>query len=138
LLYNFHRKDVTVTTQTKERQAQIDRPRVLTKAVLRASNRLGFSARVLSAVIGLSEATISRMKRGDYVLEENSKAFELSALLVRVFRSLDAITGGDDAVSRSWMKNPNTVLGGPPIEKIATVAGLTDVIAYLDARRAVL
>jgi len=126
-----------MTTQVKERLARIDRPSVLTKAVLRASTRLGLSARVLSSVIGLSEATISRMKRGDYVLEENSKAFELAALLVRGFRSLDAITGGDEAVAKAWMKNPNTVLGGRPIEKIATVAGLADVIAYLDARRAV-
>ena len=96
------------------------------------------NARVLGAIIGLSEPTISRMKRGDYVLEEKSKAFELSALLVRVFRSLDAITGGDEAVARSWLNNPQAVLGGAPVERIRTIAGLADVIAYLDARRAVL
>lgn len=123
--------------QVEERRPQAGRSLVLTKAVLRASDRLGLNARILGSVIGLSEPTISRMKRGDYLLEEGSKAFELSALLVRVFRSLDAIAGGDEAVSRSWMKNPNAVLGGAPIEKIVTVAGLTDVIAYLDARRAV-
>jgi hypothetical protein len=137
VIYIFLRKDFVVNTRSQQRQAHIDRPLVLTKAVLRASDRLGLNARVLSDVIGLSEATISRMKRGDYMLEESSKAFELSALLVRVFRSLDAITGGDDAVSRAWMKNPNGVLGGAPVAKIVTVAGLADVIAYLDARRAV-
>ena len=64
--------------------------------------------------------------------------FELAVLLVRVFRSLDAIAGGDDEVVRAWMRNPNTALGGAPMERIVTVSGLVDVVAYLDARRAVL
>ncbi|MDZ4095945.1 MAG: MbcA/ParS/Xre antitoxin family protein [Paracoccaceae bacterium] len=111
---------------------------VLTKAVLRAADRLGLTARVLSRVIGVSEPTVSRMKKGDFLLEERTKPYELAVLLVRVFRSLDAITGGDERVARAWLSGPNTALGGTPAEKIITIAGLTDVIAYLDARRAVL
>ena len=120
-----------------ERKAAPEREAVLTKAVIRAAGRLGLSARVLAQALGLSEATVSRMKKGGYVLEDGSKPFELAALLVRVFRSLDAIVGGDDATSRAWMKNFNTALGGAPIDRIATVSGLVDVLAYLDARRAV-
>ena len=119
-------------------EIQLEHGRVLTKAALRAADRLGLSARHLSRVIGLSEPTISRMKRGDYILEEGGKPFELAVLLVRVFRSLDAITGGDDRASRAWMNNANLALGGAPITKIVTISGLTDVIAYLDSRRAVL
>lgn len=66
---------------------------VLTKAMMRAADRLGLSGKQLSDVIGLSAAQISRMKNGEAVLSEASKSFELSALLVRVFRSLDAIVG---------------------------------------------
>lgn len=109
---------------------------VLTKAVLNAADRMGLSARVLARVIGLSEPTVSRMKKGDFRLDEGSKPFELAVLLVRVFRSLDAITGGDAAVTRAWLTGPNTALGGNPADMITTIAGLTDVIAYLDARRA--
>ena len=36
------------------------------------------------------------------------------------------------------MKNPNASLGSAPVERIVTVSGLVDVLAYLDARRAVL
>ena len=114
-----------------------DRGVVLTKAVLRAAERLGLSAGQVAKVIGLRPATVSRMRRGDWVLEDGSKPFELAALLVRVFRSLDAIAGGDEAVVRSWMKGVNTALGGRPADKIRTISGLMDVIAYLDARRAV-
>jgi len=113
-----------------------ERGPVVTRAVLRSAERLGLSARLLGAVIGLSEPTISRMKRGEYVLEDKTKSFELSVLLVRVFRSLDAITGGNDAVAKAWIKNANTALGGKPADKLVSISGLVDVIAYLDARRA--
>ena len=51
---------------------------------------------------------------------------------------LDAIVGGDNAVARAWLAKPSTVLGARPMDKIQTVNGLMDVIAYLDARRALL
>ena len=108
----------------------------VTKAVIAAADRLGLSARQLSAVIGVSEASISRMKRLDFRLERGTKPFELSLLFIRLFRSLDAITGGDEAVARAWLKGDNTALGAAPLTKIATVSGLVDVLAYLDARRA--
>lgn len=109
---------------------------VVTKAVVAAADRLGLSARQLSAVIGVSEASLSRMKRLDFRLERGTKPFELSLLFIRLFRSLDAITGGDEAVARVWLKGDNTALGAAPLTKIATVSGLVDVLAYLDARRA--
>ncbi|MBW8300595.1 MAG: MbcA/ParS/Xre antitoxin family protein [Hydrogenophaga sp.] len=111
---------------------------IVTKAVIAAADRLGLSARQLSTVIGVSEASISRMKRLDFRLERGTKPFELSLLFIRLFRSLDAITGGDDAVARAWLKGENTLLGGAPLTKIATVSGLVDVLAYLDARRALI
>ena len=58
-------------------------------------------------------------------------------MLVRLYRSLDAIVGGDDAVANSWLKNSNSMLDAEPIELIQTVPGLINVIQYLDARRAV-
>jgi DNA-binding XRE family transcriptional regulator len=110
---------------------------VITKAAVNAADRLGLSARTLAAVIGVSEATVSRMKRQDLSLERGSKSFELAILLVRLFRSLDAIVGGDEAVARQWLRNRNLALGAAPVEKIISISGLTDVLAYLDARRAI-
>ena len=111
---------------------------VLAKALLRAAERLGVSAQALAVIIGLSPATLTRLKQGAFSLEPGSKPFELAILFVRLFRSLDAITGGDEAIARAWLANANTALDGVPIEKIRTISGLIDVIAYLDARRAVL
>jgi len=110
---------------------------VVTRAVMRAGSRLGLTNRAIGRVIGVSEATVSRMGSGEYLLARGDKSFELAVLLVRLFRSLDAIVGGDEATARSWLRSENTVLGAQPIERIQTISGLIDVIAYLDARRAI-
>ena len=109
---------------------------VVTKAVLRAASRLALSNRALAGVIGVSEATVSRMGAGTYQLARDSKPFELAVLLVRLFRGVDAIVGGDAEVARAWLNNDNTALGGAPISLIGSITGLVNVVAYLDARRA--
>ena len=121
---------------TEKPSTRLDDAVVLTKAVLRAADKLGVNGAALAPVLGVSEATVSRMKSGDYRLEADTKPFELGVMFVRLFRSLDAIAGGDEAVARAWLANPNSALGGKPVEKIRNLAGLIDVIAYLDARRA--
>jgi Protein of unknown function (DUF2384) len=114
-----------------------DQAAVLTKATLRAATQLGLTNKLLATVIGVSEATVSRMRSGDYTLQRGQKSFELAVLFVRLYRSLDAIVSGDDAVAGSWLKNRNTVLDAEPLALIQTVPGLMNVIQYLDARRAV-
>ena len=109
---------------------------VLTKATVRAAQRLGLKNRVLAAVIGVSEATISRMSKNEFTLARESKSFELGAMFVRMFRALDAIVAGDEAVAKAWLTNTNTALGDAPINLIQTVGGLVNVVQYLDSRRA--
>lgn len=113
-----------------------DRATVLTRAVLAAASRLGMTGRELSMALGISEPTVSRMKSGAYRLEVGSKSYELAALVVRLFRSLDAITGGDEAVARAWMRAANSAFDAAPADRISSITGLIDVVQYLDARRA--
>jgi hypothetical protein len=109
---------------------------VVTKAVLGAASRLGVSNKVLASIIGLSEASVSRMGSGSYMLTPGDKAFELSVLFVRLFRALDAIVHGDEAVAHAWLRNDNAALGGQPLTLIQSIPGLVHAVAYLDARRA--
>ena len=113
-----------------------DEAAVVTKAVLRAAGRLGLTNRVLAGVLGLSEATVSRMGSGTYLLTPGDKPFELAVLFLRLFRSLDAIVGGDQVAARAWLQSENTALGAAPIGLIPSLAGLVNVVGYLDARRA--
>lgn len=118
-------------------EAPLSQGAVLTKALLRAADRLGVTCATLATVVGLSPASLTRMKKGEFALEAGTKPFELAILFVRLFRSLDAIAGGDERIARAWLTSPNTALDAAPIDKIRTIPGLMDVIAYLDARRAV-
>lgn len=110
---------------------------VVTKALLRAAERLGVAQKAVSHIIGVSEATVSRMQSGRVTLAPDDKPFELAVLFVRLYRSLDAMVGGDDEAARAWMRSENLVLGGVPLMLIQRVTGLVDVVAYLDSRRAV-
>src|SRR5438132_1689964 len=96
---------------TKPRQVSAaHQAAVVTKATLRAASQLGLTNKVLATVIGVSEATVSRMRSQDYTLQLGQKPFELAVLFVRLYRSLDAIVGGDDTVAGYWLKNHNAVL----------------------------
>ena len=108
---------------------------VLTTAIRRAADRLEIPNSVLAKALGLSESTVSRLRRGGYVLQHGHKSFELAVLLVRLYRSLDSIVA-EDATATAWLRSFNTVLGGEPIRLLQSVSGLMNVIAYLDSRRA--
>ena len=109
---------------------------VLAKATARAAALLGLNGSALAGVIGASEATVSRILRGERTLAPASKSGELAALLVRLFRSLDALVGHDEARRLAWMRSPNEALHGVPAELIRSAQGLVGVVAYLDAMRA--
>ena len=112
-----------------------ERSRVVSQAVVRAAERLGLSNSLLGRIIGVSDATASRLRGGSYKLTKGTKSYELAILLLRLFRGLNAILN-DDGSMRSWMRSPNLALGNKPIEMIGSVTGLVSVITYVDSRRA--
>ncbi len=107
---------------------------VLSKAAFRAAQALGLSQKELAGVIGVSAASVNRMQDGRFRL--TGKPLELAACLIRVFRSLDAIVGGDRAALKSWMEACNNDLSGVPKQLVQTAPGLIGVVNYLDASRA--
>ncbi|HET7361956.1 MAG TPA: antitoxin Xre/MbcA/ParS toxin-binding domain-containing protein [Burkholderiales bacterium] len=109
---------------------------VLTRAVLRAAELLGLSSAVLARVLGVSEASVSRLGGGARTVDPKSKEGELALLLVRVYRSLDALVGTDASQRHAWLHGHNRALNGRPIDLIQRTDGLVNVVAYLDAMRA--
>ena len=110
-------------------------PAILSRAAVRAARLLGLSQRALAGILGVSEATASRLCAGKYVLSrERAKEWELAVLLVRLFRSLDALWGHGDA-ARTWLGTENTALGTAPADLLPSVAGLVRVVTYLDNAR---
>jgi transcriptional regulator with XRE-family HTH domain len=108
---------------------------VLTGAVLRASVLLEITQASLAQILGLSPSTVSRMANGSYTLDDEKKEWELGALFVRLFRSLDAMVGSNDSAARAWLNGQNAALSGRPVELILSTEGLVRVVQYLDAAR---
>jgi len=114
-----------------------DRARVLTGALAEAARRLGLRTTELTAIIGVSQPSASRLLNGRYQLQERAKPWELGAHLVRLYRSLSSLVGGNDELARAWLRSANAAFDGrPPIEVIRTVEGLVHACDYLDAHRA--
>ena len=115
---------------------QPDPAAVLAKATARASELLGLTGVALARTIGLSEPTVSRILRGEKTIAPTSKEGELALLLVRVYRSLDALVGTDEGKRMLWMTGFNEGLRGVPRQLVQRVDGLVATLAYLDAMRA--
>jgi hypothetical protein len=108
---------------------------VLSKALKKAAECWDFSSKKLGEVVGLSEATVSRLKGGHYLLGRHSKQWELAVVFLRIFRGLDAYMGGDVENAKLWLKSHNAALGGVPLDLMSSVEGLTSVVQYIDYMR---
>lgn len=115
---------------------EVDRAMVLGKATSRAAQALGLNGRALAQVVGVSERTVSRIVHGERGIDPASKQGQLSLMLVRLFASLDALVGGDEAKRRTWMNSHHTALNGTPDVLILSPEGLGRTLAYLDGMRA--
>lgn len=122
---------------TQDPTQNTDRRLVLTKATLSAAKYLGLTQATLAKVVAISPASVSRMSKGNHLLTPDRPAeWQLAALLVRLFRGLDAIVAGDEKSLRAWMQNYNTDLNGIPADLIQTIPGLVGTVEYVDASRA--
>jgi hypothetical protein len=108
--------------------------RVLTKAILRVAEQLELPQSELSKILGVSSSTVSRLN-DERQITSGSKEAELAVLMIRLYRSLDAILGGNVNATKDWFYAQNTHLGNTPAILVQKVEGLVHVVEYLDAMR---
>jgi transcriptional regulator with XRE-family HTH domain len=108
------------------------RAEILRKATTRAAAALKLKNQELAKLLGVSASTITRVMEGRPI---EGKAEELAILFVRMFRSLDAVLGGDADACQKWLHAENTHLGDRPVQRIQSVEGLVHVTQYLDGMR---
>ncbi|MEN6472911.1 MAG: antitoxin Xre/MbcA/ParS toxin-binding domain-containing protein [Syntrophaceae bacterium] len=112
---------------------------VLSKAVINTADNLGFTKNKLSKVLGLSPATVTRLYARSYDLSPRKKEWDYGVLLVRLFRSLDALVGGSHEDARAWMNSENKGLADQkPANLVETTEGLVSVVHYLDTCRGII
>lgn len=103
---------------------------VLTKALLNAAKEMGLSTTRLGNIIGKDRSAFSRGG-----VKPDSKSGELALMLIRCYRSLYVLVGGNREHIHHWMHTQNKGTQGVPAEQIARVDGLVRVTEYLDAMR---
>lgn len=120
----------------KIRAISTDKERVLSKALLNMTSFLHLSGKDLSEIIGISESSATRLHQGKKLISPNSKEGELARLLLRVYRSLNALVGNHHEKARAWLNSKNAYFNHQkPIDEIKHVQGLVSVLNYLDAMR---
>lgn len=112
-----------------------EQARVLTKAVLNVARFYALTGKDLSDIIGISEASVSRLGHGKKWITPDSKEGEMAILLIRVYRSLNALLGNHHTKAKLWLQSHNHYLRQKPIDLLKTVSGLVAVLNYLDAMR---
>ncbi len=113
-----------------------DSARVLSQAVVRATELMGLSKASLARILGISPSSAGRLFSDQYQLHPDTKEWEIARLFVRLFRSLDAMMAGDETALRTWLASPNQALAAKPNDLIMDVAGLVHTLDYIDSYRA--
>lgn len=103
---------------------------VLTRALVKAGKDVGLTQAEVAAVVGRDRTALSRS-----AIEPDTKSGELALLLIRAYRALFVLVGGEPRQMKHWMHTHNHHVGGVPAELIRTVPGLVRVVEYLDAIR---
>ena len=102
----------------------------LTRALVKAGKEMGLTQSELGSIVGRDRTALSRG-----ALEPDTKSGELALLLIRAYRSLFVLVGGEPRQMKHWMHTHNHHVGGVPAELVRSVPGLMRVVEYLDALR---
>jgi hypothetical protein len=124
-----------MTFKNTQEQTEEEKKYVLTKALTRMAERLQLSRQELSVILGPSESTLCRLFTQASFLDPSSKEGQLAILLLRLYRSLDTLFGGNIKQCQLWLRNENRHLQGKPILLIQSIEGLVLTVQYLDAMR---
>ena len=115
-----------------EAKLDINQSAVVMKAYMNACKALGFNDEEKAKLIGVARSTLLAKKQG---FAQDSKTYELQLALIRLYRSLFALIGGDQDLMREWFNDENSALHGTPREMCFSIVGLIAVNEYLDAMR---
>ncbi|AZM37897.1 MULTISPECIES: DUF2384 domain-containing protein [Acinetobacter] len=105
---------------------------VLAEAVLKTADLLGLSNTQLATVMGLDIMSMNQIEFSA-VLEPASAQGEAGLLLIRLYQSLSALTGGDSEWIDYFMNAFNTATDGVPTQQIQIIKGLEKVLTVVEA-----
>ncbi len=118
---------MTVASSTRP---QINDRALLGKALVNAGKALGLTQAEVADIVGRNRTGLLRDG-----IDPSSKAGELALLLIRLYRSVYALMGGDQSAMKHWLATENRYFDEVPRDMIRTAEGLVRALHYLDAMR---
>ncbi|WP_338426060.1 MbcA/ParS/Xre antitoxin family protein [Sphingopyxis kveilinensis] len=109
--------------------------RVLSEAVARVAALWSIGDDMLGEILGIAGNRAADLRNGTFRLARPDPAFRAGQYLVRLFQKL-AVLIGDDRSVMAWLQTENMDLGGRPIDLIRTERGLSELLSYVETRRA--
>lgn len=109
----------------------LDQKRILAKAFFKASEQLNLSQTQLAVILGTSELAIQKLRlKGQ--LEPFSQQGEKALLIIRLFKALYNLSGGDQECIQQFLNTRNRVTGGIPIKQIETNHGFVACLQFVE------
>jgi len=105
--------------------------RVLAKAVLAAAQKMGLAYDQLAMILGID---LSRTNIDCSKLSLLQK--EIALKLIRITVALDSLIGGDISMMQHFMKSPNKITKGIPLDQIQNISELEIVLQFVEGLQA--
>ena len=80
---------------------------VLTKAICQLIKFYALTGKDLSQMMGISESSATRLVQGKKLISPHTKEGEIAILILRVYRSLNAMLGNHHEKAKMWLNSPN-------------------------------
>lgn len=109
----------------------LDNKTILAKAFFNASEQLNLSQTQLAVILGISEPAINKL-RSEYQIDPFSQQGERALSVIRLFKALYDLSGGDQEWIQQFLNTKNRVTGGIPLKQIETAHGLVAVLQFVE------
>lgn len=101
--------------------------KVLAKAVLAAAKKMGLTYDQLTIILGID---LSRINIDCCKLSSLQK--EIALKLIRITIALDSLVGGEISMMQHFMKSPNKITKGIPLDQIQNISELEIVLKFVE------
>src|SRR5437868_4110709 len=110
-----------------------ERTRVLNEAIVQCATKLKIPSADLAEILHIDNLTSINLIKQKYLISDNTESWTLAVNLVRVYRSLSVMVGGNERHAISWMYSPNDGLNKQSPISYIKKGNLVKVCEYLES-----
>ncbi|OAL76796.1 hypothetical protein AY606_12575 [Acinetobacter sp. SFB] len=110
----------------------IDKSKILVKASWKAAEHLGLKPEQFIKILHLESVDVN-LSEATLMLDPNSKQEEIALILIRIYKAIYTLNGGDIEWIHHFLNSPNLLTGGIPMEQLKSMDGLLSVLNTVES-----